>query len=295
MNKRDSFTAVIRMGWLRVLIYIISFLILMLFAAGIFVFGFHKGDFSNSGIQSFVKGENLWTMTLIFFILTLVITYVFRRWVDRKSFISLGLVIDGRWREAIAGSMLAIFILCSSSLLLKATGHLKWIEIIFDPKTLFLSFGGVVLISVAEEVIFRGYILNNLMGSFSKWLALVISAILFMCFHWSSLGFFPLANSFVLGLILGLNYIYTRNLWFSIFFHISWNFVTGPVLGFSGDESFQTLLQTELYGDEKITGGTNGLQGSVLLLAVSLIGLVALYLFLQKKFNPVSQQVPDRI
>ena len=69
----------------------------------------------------------------------------------------------------------------------------------------------------------------------------------------------------------------------------------GPILGFSGDESFQTLLQTELNGDENITGGTNGLQGSVFLLAVFLISLAALYLFLQKKTNPVSQPVPGRI
>jgi uncharacterized protein len=294
MSKSDSTKALIGSGWLRVLVYIVSFILLALLIVSILFIGFHKGDFSDSGLHSLVKGDNVWTITLIFFILALVITYVFRRWVDRKSFVSLGLVIDNRWGEAVAGSMLAVFIVSASSLLLKATGHLKWMEIIFDPRTLFLSFGSIVLVAIGEELMFRGYILNNLMTSFSKWPALVISAILFMIFHWTSLGFFSLANSLILGLILGINYIYTRNLWFSICFHISWNFMIGPVLGFSGDESFQTLLQTELSGDEKITGGTNGLEGSVMLLTVSLLGLIALYLFLQKKINPVSQPVPGR-
>ncbi len=133
------------------------------------------------------------------------------------------------------------------------------------------------------------------MDSFPKWLALLISAILFMIFHWTTLGFFPLVNMLIMGLILGLNYIYTRNLWFSICFHIGWKFMVGPVLGFSGDESFQTLLQTEMNGDENLTGGTNGLEGSVLFMAASLLSLIALYLFLQKKLNPGSQPAPGRI
>lgn len=65
--------------------------------------------------------------------------------------------------------------------------------------------------------------------------------------------------------------------------------------GIFRDETFQTLLQTEMKGDENITGGTSGLEGSVLLMAVSLISLIGLYLFLQKKFNPVSQPAPGRI
>jgi hypothetical protein len=151
------------------------------------------------------------------------------------------------------------------------------------------------LASFYEELIFRGYILNNLMDSFPNWLALLISAILFMFFHWTSLGFFPLANTLIMGLILGLNYIYTRNLWFSICFHIGWKFMVGPVLGFSGDESFQTLLQTKMNGDENLTGGAIGLEGSVLLMAVSLLSLIILYLFLQKKLSPGSQPAPGRI
>ncbi len=267
----------------------------LLFSFSFFIIGLYKGKFDATTLQSISQKENLWIFILLLFLLTFIVSYVFRRWVDRKTFVSLGLDFNGHGPEAIAGGMLAIFIISASSLLLKATGHLKWVEIIFDPKTLFLAFGSTVLVAFYEELIFRGYILNNLMDSFPKWLALLISAILFMIFHWSSLGFFPLVNMLIMGLILGLNYIYTRNLWFSICFHIGWKFMVGPVLGFSGDESFQTLLQTDLKGDESITGGTSGLEGSVLLTAVSLLSLIALYLFLQKKFSPVSQPAPGRI
>jgi membrane protease YdiL (CAAX protease family) len=295
MNKSGSSKPLIRSGWLRALLYIIALFILVIIFLSFFILGLYNGKFDATTFQSVFKKENLWILTLILFVLTVVTTFIFRRWVDRKSFISLGLDINGHFQEAIAGGMLAVFVICGTSLLLNTTGHLKWMEIIFDPKALFISFGSIVLIAFYEELIFRGYILNNLMDSFPKWLALLISAILFMIFHWTSPGFFPLLNMLIMGLILGLNYMYTRNLWFSICFHIGWKFMVGPVLGFTGDETFQTLLQTEMKGDENITGGTSGLEGSVLLMAVSLISLLALYLFLQKKLNPVSQPAPGRI
>ncbi|HTB24843.1 MAG TPA: CPBP family intramembrane glutamic endopeptidase [Puia sp.] len=295
MNKSGSSKPLIKSGWLRALLYLVTLFLLITVFLSFFIIGLYKGKFDATTFQSLSQKENLWILILLLFLLTLIVSYVFRRWVDRKPFISLGLDFNDHGSEAIAGGMLAIFIISASSLLLKATGNLKWMEIIFDPRTLFLAFGSTVLVAFYEELIFRGYILNNLMDSFPKWLALMISAILFMIFHWSSLGFFPLVNMLIMGLILGLNYIYTRNLWFSICFHIGWKFMVGPVLGFSGDESFQTLLQTDLKGDENITGGTSGLEGSVLLTAVSLLSLIALYLFLQKKLSPGSQPAPGRI
>jgi hypothetical protein len=264
----------------------------------VYFFALNKGSLDLTGLQNLIKGNNLLVITVIIFTLSLVLTFVFRHWVDRKSFLSLGLDFNGYGGEAMAGAMLAIFIVCASSLLLKVTGHLKWMDIIFDSRALFLAFGSIIIISFYEELIFRGYILYNLMESFPGWLALLISALLFAIFHGtgqSSIGFFSLANSLIMGLILGLNYIYTRNLWFSFSFHIAWKVMEGPAFGFSGDESFQTLLQPDLTGDINITGGTNGLEGSIILMAVALLCLVALYLILQRKFNPRFRPAPGRI
>jgi len=298
MDKSGSIKPLISQGWLRVLLFLIAFGL----ATGIFLVVYliaaHKGSLDTPGLESLLKGNNLLVTTAIVFGLSLILTYVFRRWVDRRSFVSLGLDFNGHGGEAIAGGMLATFIVCASSLLLKATGHLKWMDIIFDLRALFLALGSVLIISFYEELIFRGYILNNLIDSFPGWLALTISALLFMIFHWtgqSSIGFFPMTNSLIMGLILGLNYIYTRNLWFSFSFHAAWKFMEGPAFGYSGDDSFQTFLQPELNGDVNITGGANGLEGSVILMAVALLSLIALYLFLQRKFNPRFQPAQGRI
>jgi hypothetical protein len=297
MNKIGSDKPLLPQGWLRALLFIIAFALATGISLVVYLVVLNKRSPDTSGLESLARGNNLLITTAIVFVLGLLITFIFRRWVDRKSFISLGLEFEGYGVEAVAGGMLATFIVCASSLLLKATGHLKWMDIIFDSRALFLSFGSVVIISFYEELIFRGYILNNLMDSFPGWLALVISSLLFMIFHWtaqSSIGFFSLVNVLIMGLILGLNYIYSRNLWFSFFFHIAWKFLEGPAFGYSGDETFQTLLQPELSGDVNITGGANGLEGSVIMTAVAFLSLITLYLFLQKKFNPRSLPVPNR-
>jgi len=298
MIKSGTIKPLIRQGWLRASVFFIAFCLAAGLMTGVFLLVSHKGNPDVSGLQNLMKGNNLLVTTGIVFVLSFALIFVFRRWVDRKSFISLGLNIQGHGGDAIAGGMLATFIICACSLLLKATGHLKWMDILFDSRALFLALGSVVIISFCEELIFRGYILNNLMDSFPGWLALLISALLFMIFHGTgqaSIGFFSLANSLIMGLILGLNYIYSRNLWFSISFHIAWKFMEGPVFGFSGDEYFQTLLQPDLNGDVNITGGVNGLEGSAILLAAALLSLVALYLFLQRKFNPGFRPAPGRI
>src|ERR1700676_3510533 len=185
MSKTGSSKPLIRQGWLRAILYFIAFIFLSGISLRIYFIGLHKGNLDASGLQNFMKGDNLLITTGIFLVLGLLVTFVFRRWVDRKSFISLGLDFIGHEREAIAGGMLAIFIICSSSLMLKLTGHLKWMDIIFDLKALFLAFGSIVVVAFYEELIFRGYILNNLMDSFPKWLALLVSAILFIIFHWT--------------------------------------------------------------------------------------------------------------
>jgi len=295
MNSPVLSKPLIRTAWLRALLYFLAVLIVSAIIVSAVILGMSKGDIKSSGIQEILKGVHPEMIVLIIFFVTMITTYVFRRWLDKRSFISLGLEWKDHGREAGAGASLAIFIICTSTLILQVTGHLKWMDILFEPQSLFLAFGSLLIMAFSEELIFRGYILSNLLESFPNWVALSVSAILFMLFHWNSEGFFPMFNMLIMGFITGLFYFYNRNLWFPVCFHMAWKFMAGPVLGFSGDPSSQALLQASLQGNANLTGGTNGLEGSVVLTAVSLLSGIALYLILQRKISPVSQPVPGRI
>jgi membrane protease YdiL (CAAX protease family) len=283
-------------GWLRVIIFCTVYLLLILSGVLLMSAAIHHFRGETADVAGLMKGELLWAVILMSFTGSLLITYSFRRWVDRKSFLSLGLRYRNHGTDMIAGVTLAVSILGLATLILRATGHLKWMDILFDGKTLMIALGDLALVAFYEEIIFRGYILNNLLESFNKWIALFISAVLFTLFHLGNPGFdfLSVLNLFAIGTLLGLNYLYTRNLWFPICFHFAWNFLEGPILGYpvSGIH-FETLLQTEMKGDENITGGTFGLEGSVIILVLCILAIFVHYFMLQKKAVLPARLVPD--
>ncbi|MFC2113942.1 lysostaphin resistance A-like protein, partial [Bacteroidota bacterium] len=81
-----------------------------------------------------------------------------------------------------------------------------------------------LLPGVLEELFFRGII----QGILHRWLknghvAVIVTALFFSAIHFQFYGFLPRV---VLGLILGYLYLYTKNLWVAIYFHILNNLVS---------------------------------------------------------------------
>jgi len=284
---------VLPQGWLRVLIFCISFCVLTLLIAVPVVVSVAGVSFDNlkeqpiTTLSGLLTGPYLWLMVLLEFAIALVSVGVFRFLIDRRS-LGLGWSLDAFLGEALTGLFMGPALLGICALLMMAAGHLEWVDISFDPTNLFISLGLMALIAFSEEMVFRGYILGNLLDSFAnKWIALLISGVLFAAFHFTSPGIHTLAfaNLFLAGLLLGINYIYTRNLWFSFLLHLSWNFFQGPILGFRvSGLTLPSLLVAEPKGDLFITGGDFGLEGSILNTMVSVIALCVLALYFERKY-----------
>jgi uncharacterized protein len=295
MSERAEKNPAIRQGWLRVLVFGAGFCILsLLIAIPAAMLGAGVGvdqlkDNPVATLSGLLTGEWLWLMILVEFVVSAVSVTIFRVWIDRRSVMSLGWSLEDFPGEAVTGLFMGPALLGISALLMLATGHLEWVDMIWDPSSFFVSLGLMAFIAFSEELVFRGYILNNLMDSFAnKWVALVISAVLFAGFHFTNPGIHTLAfaNLFLAGLLLGCNYIYTKNLWFSFLFHLSWNFFQGPILGFRvSGLSLPSLLVAETKGDLLITGGDFGLEGSILNTVVSVIALCILAWAFERKYN----------
>jgi membrane protease YdiL (CAAX protease family) len=289
----------IKQGWLRVILFGLGFIVVTVLVAipaaiGLFAANLDKLKADPvKRLTELLQGAHLWMMVLLEFIVSMISVWVFRTFIDRRSLASLGLKPYGYGQESVIGFFTGPALLGLLALLLMVTGHLQWVDITPDANTLFISFGMVVLIAFSEELVFRGYVLSNLLESFAgqtagKWIALLLSALGFAIFHFGGPGINALAfaNLFLAGILLGINYIYTRNLWFSISLHLSWNFFQGPLLGshVSG-LSMPTLLQTEMKGDWLVTGGEFGFEGSVLNTALSLITILILALAFERKYS----------
>lgn len=292
-----------RQGWLRVLLFGACFgivTLLLAIPAVLAVTGTSSQQLKSNlmPVLSGLTGSYLWLLVVLECAVSVITVWIFRIFVDRRSLASLGWDLNGFLQEGLAGLFMGPALLGIVSVLMLLSGHLEWTDIVWEPSSLFVSFGLMVLITFSEELVFRGYVLGNLMESFpNKWIALSISAFLFACFHVTSPGLHTLAfaNLFLAGLLLGINYIYTKNLWFSVLFHLSWNFFQGPILGFRvSGLTFPSLLQAEPKGDLFITGGDFGLEGSILNTAISFITLMVLAWAFGKKYNPAPAKPQSR-
>ena len=74
----------------------------------------------------------------------------------------------------------------------------------------------VILAPVIEELIFRGVIMHGLMRNYSKFTAVFVSALMFALFHLNPWQF---PATFILGLLLGILMLRTRNIYLCIMGH----------------------------------------------------------------------------
>ena len=292
----------IRQGWLRVGLFGVAFCLLTLIIAipvVLLMAGITADQLETNllpTLEGLLTSNNLWLMILLEFAIGVVSVGLVRIFVDRRGFRDLGWSPEGFTGEAVIGLFMGPAVMGISALLMWASGHLEWVDITWDPSSLFVSLGLMALIAFSEELVFRGYVLDNLMQSFpNKWAALAISSVLFAAFHFTSPGIYPLAfvNLFLAGLLLGVNYLYTRNLWFSFFFHLSWNFFQGPILGFRvSGLTFPSLLVNETKGDLFITGGDFGLEGSILTTLTAFITFFVIAWAFDRKYRSTKAPAP---
>lgn len=283
-------TPLIKQGWLRAVLLFVAFI-----TAGVLA-GMAGGLFTLTSAGSAGFSQTLLSsVTLALFIFELVgiaLVVLFCRRIDRRPVKSLGFQWQTFQPDAITGFCLGLALLGAASLVLLAGNNLEWTGAHFAPADLFTGLVLMIVIAFTEEMVFRGYILNNLMESMNKWYALGVSAALFTFAHVSNPGisFIAVFNLLLAGLLLGINFIYTRNIWFAICFHFSWNFLQGPVLGYEvSGLPLQSVLQPSLRGPWWITGGSFGLEGSFVATGLLLFALLLLYTAYEKRYvTPVT-------
>jgi hypothetical protein len=291
-------TPLIRQPWLRLILFGCTFCgiaLLIGVPAILTVTGAHVEDLENDTFQllsGLMAGDYLWLMLSLEFVTSVISVSVFRLLIERRDFSGLGWTLDGYTGEALTGFFLAPALLGLAAIIVLLSGHLEWTDIIWQPSTLFISFGWMTLIAFSEELVFRGYILGNLMEFIpNKWIALSLSSLLFTAYHAITPGIHTLAfvNLFLAGILLGINYIFTRNLWFSFLLHIGWNFFEGPILGFRvSGTTFPSLFQADPNGDLFITGGDYGLGGSMLVTLLLVAAILVLAWAFERKYQRVT-------
>lgn len=279
-------------GWLRALLMLVAFVVCVIVASII------ASPFL--GELGMLPGQQPSLVALlisqIFTVLIMwLVVWLFRRFVDRRSMISLGLQFDaGHRRDFISGILWGIAIISAVFLVLWAIGSLRVVSVSFPVTQILIGIVLFLLVGFGEELVMRGYVLNNLMDSMNPYLALLFSAIPFALGHAlnPNASVAGIINIVFAGLVLGIYYIHRLNLWFPIGIHLSWNYFEGIVYGspVSGQE-MPSVLVTERSGNPLITGGEFGFEASLI---TAVIILVATFLIhrIYRPSGPADTVIP---
>jgi membrane protease YdiL (CAAX protease family) len=280
----------IKRGWLRALLFFFTFFIFItLFdLVGIAIVAYY----SEYGFEEFISDPELIMenkMMLLMMVCQLIGTLftvgLFQKFISREDFVSIGLNFVGFKIDFYKGLLAGTVLICSGFILLTVL-NLTLIDLtyfsFYDQIFYFFLF---TIVSLNEEIAIRGYILHNLSSSFNKYVALIISSLVFMIMHLGNpnIGILPLVNLFLAGIFLGIYTIHKNNLWFPIGAHLTWNYLQGPIFGFevSGNK-INSLFEQKPNGHELLTGGNFGFEGSIILTLFLMISIFYMDRYFQK-------------
>ena len=272
-------------GWIKSLL---SFFLLVVpqFFGGIvlLLLGYDLSKINNANI-------NLNTMITLEYSMIIsmgIMLWIFMKFIDKQPLIEIGLQTKGRLKEFNYGLIMGLVIMAFAYVSLSLIGEIVFENYTFNLQKIFLSIILFVGVSVFEEVIFRGYMLKNLLESFNPYVALFISSIFFSLIHGSNpnVTTLGLCNIFLAGFFLGASYIFTKNLWFPIALHFSWNFFQS-MFGFkvSGLDSY-SIIEFTIPENNMLNGGEFGFESSLLSIIILIIGTCLIW----KYFKSIVQE-----
>lgn len=151
---------------------------------------------------------------------------------------------------------------------------------------------GFLIQSVAEEVLFRGYVQNGTIAATKNpWIGIFVQAFLFVLLHGINADIEPLAlcSLFAFGVLFGLLFEYSDSVWFGAGVHFIWYIVPTLLFGMRicGYTGISSILLSTPQGPQILSGGAYGLEASVLTLLVA-VSSCALYVLIIQRIEKSS-------
>ena len=191
------------------------------------------------------------------------------------------LALAGMGRELGIGLLIGAGLYATCELILMALGiyridGLNPLNFMIPAIAMALSSG------VFEELLFRGVLFRSIETWFGSWAALVLSSLVFGLTHLMNPQGTLEGALFIAveaGILLAAAFMLTRRLWLSMGFHVAWNYTQSAIFSsiVSGNEASQGLIRSTIKGPDLLTGGSFGVESSVLaLLLCTTTGIVML-------------------
>lgn len=263
-------------GWIKALLsFFLIFIPEILGTAVLLIFQYDLSKMSSARIDL----NTMIVLEYSMIIFMAILLWLFMKFIDKQPFVQIGLQTKGRLKEFNYGILLGFIIMTTAFLFLLSINEIVFNNFSFSLDKVLLSVILFVGVSVFEEVVFRGYLLKNLLESFNPFVALFISSIFFSLIHGSNpnVTTLGLCNIFFAGFFLGASYVFTKNLWFPIGLHFSWNFFQA-MFGFkvSGLDSY-SIIEFTIPENNILNGGEFGFESSILSLLIILFSTILIW------------------
>ncbi|MDC0152451.1 CPBP family intramembrane metalloprotease [bacterium] len=279
----------IKNGWLRAILFMPIWLVIMGLVQGIgvvLVMVVSGVDMANPDSAEALFGEmsfdspTMLILTVFSLLGSFLALWFATKFIDRKPLMSIGLSVKDKTNEMLIGLAFALAFIGGLFAILWLIGAINVTGYVGFKPGVFIVSMMLFMAAFDEELIFRGYILNNMMDATNnRWIALAGSSVLFALLHagnpsiWST--WVPMTELFAAGFILGISYTFTKNLWFPTFFHFGWNFFQGlfgfEISGLNVDSWKVINHENTSNVPDIVSGGSFGIEGSVITLSCTII------------------------
>lgn len=234
--------------------------------------------FADSPWKAFASTAGMVTLALTLY-------YCFVRFIERRRAGEIALAGMGRELGVGLACGAVLYTLCVLILMIsgiyRIDGMNPW-QFLLPGVAMALSSG------VLEELLFRGALFRIVEESLGSWISLVVSSLVFGISHLLNPQGTITGALFIsveAGLLLAAAYMLTRRLWLSIGFHMAWNYTQSAVFSgiVSGDDSEPGLFKSTIEGPAALTGGSFGLESSVVaFLLCTATGVVLLIMAMRR-------------
>ena len=212
--------------------------------------------------------------------------------IEKRPITSMGFRKTKSWfLEYLVGAGIGAGLLAVTAglVVLFGGGSLSFTPSSFSPLFTVLFLLGYIIQGASEEIALRGYFMITLSKRQNMAVAVFASSLLFGLLHLANNGVSLLAvvNIIIFGVFLAVYMLKRGSIYGVLAIHSFWNFTQDKIFGFSvsGQGTYSSLFSfTPKFGMAIISGGTFGIEGSIVTTAVLIIALAVVF------FLPTSER-----
>jgi hypothetical protein len=218
-------------------------------------------------------------------LLAIAIYFGWGRFIERREVSELS--THGMAREWGVGVLIGVVLYSACAVTLMLLGIYK-VQGFNSAAFLLPAVAMAIKSGVFEELIFRGVLHRSVEAIFGSWAGILASSLAFGLIHLVNPGAEIKGAIYIsveAGLLLSAAYLVTRRLWICIGFHMGWNYVQSAIYSgvVSGAVADPGLLQATIEGSDFLTGGSFGMEESILALVYcTTAGIVLLVIAIRR-------------